>query len=74
MLRNVNSCLRPKNSRREVGGAGEMMLVQEASECPGKDAGVYIKGFKWGEDMKRLTLPAWGREWIEEGGQEAETA
>lgn len=36
-----------------------MTLVQEASECPGKDVGVYIEGFKWGEDMKRLTLPAW---------------
>ena len=36
-----------------------MMLGQEASECPGKDVGIYIEGFKCGEDMKRLSLPAW---------------
>ena len=49
-----------------------MMLVQEASDCPGKDVGFYIEGFKWGEDMKRLTLPS--RKGVDtEGGREEET-
>ena len=49
-----------------------MMLVQEASECPGKDVGIYIEGFI-GERTWKDWVCQHGRERIEEGGKEAET-
>lgn len=42
---------------RVMGVAGERLgLVLEASEYSVKDVGFSIKGFTWGQDMKRLTL------------------